>query len=189
MFDPITNFDLSILDAIQRTMKCAFLDKFMPMITALGNAGIFWIIIAVVMLFFKKTRKTGLMMGCALVLGLLLGNLTLKPLIARIRPYDLPGINIDLLVKKSSEIYSFPSGHTLASFEAATVLMIRDKRLGVPALVIASLIAFSRLYLYFHYPTDIIGGIILGILFGILGCLIVNKGFAFYEKKKANTSL
>ena len=183
----ITNFDLGVLDAIRENLSCAFLDTVLPFITRFADHGIGWIVVAVVLLLFKKTRKTGLMVGAALIIGLVIGNMTLKPLIARVRPYDLPGkelIRDALLVAPLSD-FSFPSGHTLASFEAATVLMIRDKKLGIPALILAFIIAFSRLYLYVHYFTDVVAGLLLGVLFGALGYLIVKKCFDLYEKKKA----
>ena len=164
--------ELGILDFIQEHIRCDFLDWFFPTITKLGDSGIFWILLAVIFLFFKKTRKTGLMMGVALVCGLIVGNITLKPLIHRIRPYDL-NPDVTLLIDRLSD-FSFPSGHTLSSFEGATVLMIRDKRFGVPAMVLAVCIALSRLYLYVHYPTDVLAGAILGIGFGFLAVAVVN---------------
>lgn len=169
----IQNIDFVVLDFIQEHFRCAFLDLFMPLVTKLGDGGIFWICVAVLLLIFPKTRKTGIMMGVALILGLLVGNLTLKPLVARARPYDVRGIT-DLLVPALSD-FSFPSGHTLASFEAAVVLLIRDKRMGIPAIIIAVVVALSRLYLFVHYPTDVLAGAILGTVFAILAVIVVNK--------------
>ena len=181
------HFDLPILDWIAAHLWCPFLDAVMPVITLLGDAGIFWIAIAVVLLFFPKTRKVGLGMGAALVIGLLVCNVTLKPLIGRIRPYDYQlehfGVTIKLLIEAQHD-FSFPSGHTIASFEAATVLLIHSKKAGIPAMVLACLIAFSRLYLYVHYPTDVIASIILGIGIGILGNWLVQKGFSLYENRR-----
>ena len=180
------NFDLPILDWIAANLWCPFLDAVMPLITLLGDAGIFWIAIAVVLLFFPKTRKVGLGMGAALVIGLLVCNVTLKPLIARIRPYDYQlehfGVTIKLLIEAQHD-FSFPSGHTIASFEAATVLLIHSKKAGIPAMILACLIAFSRLYLYVHYPTDVFASVILGICFGILGNWLVQKAFSLYENR------
>lgn len=185
------HFDLPILDWIAAYLWCPFLDAVMPVITLLGDAGIFWIAIAVVLLFFPKTRKVGLGMGAALILGLLVCNLTLKPLTARIRPYDYQlqhfGVHIKLLIEAQHD-FSFPSGHTIASFEAATVLLIHSKKAGIPAMILACLIAFSRLYLYVHYPTDVIASVILGIGFGILGNWLVQKGFSLYENRKLNAA-
>ena len=181
-------FDLPILEWIAEYLRCAFLDAVMPIITLLGDGGIFWIAIAVILLFLPKYRKVGLAMGAALLLGVLVCNVTMKPLFARIRPYDLQleysGKEIKLLIAAQHD-FSFPSGHTLASFEAATVLAIHNKKLGIPALILACLIAFSRLYLYVHYPTDVLFSVVMGIGFAFLGNYLVKKGFALYEAKKA----
>ena len=171
-------FDLPILDWIQANMANPVLDLIMPYITMLGNGGIFWIACSLIMLAIPKTRKTGLGMALALVMGLLICNITLKPLIGRIRPYDYQSeflnTTITLLVKMPHD-FSFPSGHTIASFEAATVILLNSKKLGIPAMILAVLIAFSRLYLYVHYPTDVIASIVLGVLFAVLGNLLAHK--------------
>lgn len=169
----MNEFEIIILDFIRENLTCPFLDAVMLVITSLANGGIIWIIAAVLLLLFKKTRKTGVSVALALITGLIIGNLILKNLVGRIRPYEF-NEGVEILVARLSD-YSFPSGHTLASFEAATVLMIRDKRLGVPALVLAVTIAFSRLYLYVHYPTDVLAGIILGVFIGIFACKAVDK--------------
>ncbi len=175
------SFDLPILDWIAEHLYCGFLDVVMPIITLFGDAGIFWIACAVILICTKKYRKIGISMAVSLVLGLVVCNITLKPLVARIRPYDFQmqhfGREISLLIPAQHD-FSFPSGHTIASFEAATVLMLKNKKMGIPALILASLIAFSRLYLYVHYPTDVIVSLVLGILFGFLGCWITEKFFS-----------
>ncbi len=180
------HFDLPILEWIAANLRCAFLDAVMPIITLLGDAGIFWIAIAVVLLFIPKYRRVGLGMGAALIMGLLVCNVTMKPLFARPRPYDYQlvhfGKEIALLIEAQHD-FSFPSGHTLASFEAATVLAIHSKKAGIPALILACLIAFSRLYLYVHYPTDVLFSVAMGIGFGFLGYFLVKKGAAAYEAK------
>jgi len=181
------NFDLPILDWIADNLRCGFLDFVMPLITKLGDAGIFWIAVAVLLLFIPKYRKIGLSMGAALLMGLLVCNLTLKPLIARIRPYDLQlerfGKTIQLLIATPHD-FSFPSGHTIASFEGATVLLLMNKKLGIPAMVLAALIAFSRMYLYVHYPTDVLASVVLGIGFAFLAKFLVQKGYELYENRK-----
>ena len=175
------SFDLPILDWLQANLQSGFMDFIMPIITLFGDAGIFWIACAVVLLFFPKTRKIGLSMGIAMAMGLLVCNVTLKPLVARIRPYDFQIKELgktwnDILLAgkllvETPHDFSFPSGHTIASFEAATVLLINNKKfkVGIPALILAILIAFSRLYLYVHYPTDVIASVILGTLFALIG--------------------
>ncbi len=169
------HFDLPILEWIAANMKCAFLDAVMPVITKFGDGGIFWILVAVALVCLPKHRRGGLGVGIALLLGVLVCNVTLKPLIARPRPYDYQlehfGNVISLLISAPKD-FSFPSGHTLASFEAATALLLYDKRFGIPAVVLAAAVAFSRLYLYVHYPTDVLCAVVLGILFGIVGYLV-----------------
>ena len=184
------NFDLPILEWIAANLRNAFMDTVMPIITLLGDAGIFWIAIAVVLMFIPKYRKIGFGMGAALLMGLLVCNVTMKPLFARIRPYDYQllhfGKEIKLLIDAQHD-FSFPSGHTLASFEAATVLAIHSKKWGIPALILASLIAFSRLYLYVHYPTDVLFSVAMGIGFAFLGVFLVKKGVALFEQKTGKT--
>ena len=178
------SFDLPILEWIRAHLQCGFLDKTMPIITLFGDGGIFWIAVAVVLLFFPKYRKVGFSMGAALILGVLVCNVTLKPLVARIRPYDLQetlGNHINLLISAQHD-YSFPSGHTIASFEACVVLLIHDKRMGIPATILACLIAFSRLYLYVHWPSDVLGGALLGAFLGWAAGEIMKKRSIKREK-------
>ena len=181
------SFDLPILDWIQANLQCGFLDVLMPIITLFGEDGIFWIACAVILLILKKHRKTGLGMAFALIMGLILCNMTLKPLVQRIRPYDFQaqnyGITIKLLIEGLHD-YSFPSGHTIASFEAATVLLLNNKKLGIPAMILACLIAFSRLYLYVHYPTDVLVSIVLGIGIAFLANWLAGLCFKTSRLKK-----
>ena len=176
-------WESNIVLFVQENLRMDFMDPIWKFITSLGDEGIVPIALCILFLFFKKTRKTGLMMGVALMCGLIVGNLTLKPLIARIRPYDL-NPDVPLLISKLHD-FSFPSGHTLSSFEGATVLMIRDKRFGIPAMILAVIIALSRLYLYVHYPTDVLAGAILGITFGIVAVAVVNAVCKKLSERKA----
>ena len=173
------NFDLPILDWISARLSCPTLDRVMPIITALGNAGFFWILLSVILLLTPRCRKAGASMALALILGLVVCNAVMKPLFARIRPYDYQllhhGRVVCLLVEAESD-FSFPSGHTIASFEAATALCIRDRHSGIPALILACLIAFSRLYLYLHYPTDVLASVVLGIGIAFLASWAVDAG-------------
>lgn len=178
-------FDLPILDWIQANLQSPLMDKIMPIITMFGDAGIFWIACALLLMVFPKTRRIGFGMGIAMAMGVLICNVTLKPLVGRIRPYDYQIQELGrtwenllvggkLLVEMPHD-FSFPSGHTIASFEACTVLMLGNKKLGIPATLLAILIAFSRLYLYVHYPTDVIASVILGTIFGIIGWWLAGK--------------
>jgi len=179
------SFDLPILDWIQANLQSGFMDFIMPIITVFGDAGIFWMIWATLLLFFPKTRRTGLGMWFAMAMGLLICNIIMKPAIGRMRPYDFQIQELgktwnDLLLGgkllvETPHDFSFPSGHTIASFEASTVLLLNSKAMGIPAVILAILIAFSRMYLYVHYPTDVIFSVFAGILFGIIGNLIAKK--------------
>ena len=179
------SFDLPILDWIQANLQSGFMDTIWPIITLFGDAGIFWMAWATLLLFLPKHRRTGLGMWFALAMGLLICTITLKPIVGRIRPYDFQIQELgrtwndllaggELLVELPHD-FSFPSGHTIASFEAATVLLLNSPAMGIPAMILAVLIAFSRMYLYVHYPTDVIFSVFAGILFAFLGNLLAQK--------------
>ncbi|WP_314048789.1 phosphatase PAP2 family protein [Peptostreptococcus stomatis] len=161
------NFDMAILDLIQSNIRTGFMDAIMPFITQLGDAGLIWIILSIGLIIPKKTRKIGFVMIIALILNGIICNIILKPMLARIRPFDV-NTAIKLLINKPRD-FSFPSGHTSASFTAASVLFFRKSKLFVPSLILAFLISFSRLYLYVHYPSDVLAGLVLGVLCGYIG--------------------
>lgn len=174
----ITNLDLDILDFIQEHIACDFLDKVVPLITRLGDGGYFWIALTLILLVPEKTRKYGVAMAIAMLMNLVLCNLTLKPLIARPRPYTLR--EATLLIPRPGD-HSFPSGHTASSFAAAGALLFLKAKWRVPAVVLAALIGLSRLYLYVHYPTDVLGGMLLGLACGFIASVIVKKLPFFQE--------
>lgn len=175
-------FELGILENIQG-IQCGFLDLFFPIITFFGNAGWIWIVIAVALLCFKRTRKAGLAMGIALLLCLALNNGLLKNVVARPRPFEVDS-TIKLLISPPSG-YSFASGHSVSSFCAATVLLYYEhKRFGWYALTLATLIAFSRLYLRVHYLTDVLAGAVIGIVFGILAIIIIKAIYKRIDNKE-----
>ena len=161
----MTQLDLAILDWMQLHVRCEFLDRVMPVLTALGNAGIFWILLTVVLLCTKRYRRLGILCACSLVLDLLVCNLTIKPLVDRVRPFVLSPSAPELLVAPPGDA-SFPSGHTAASFAATSALYAGGSRLWIPAAVLSLLIAFSRLYLYVHFPSDVLAAAVLGVLIG-----------------------
>jgi len=134
-------------------------------ITHLGDKGVFWILICLYLLFVRKEKKQGFHLLVALLLMLVSVNILIKPLVARIRPFDV--YPITLLIKAPHD-YSFPSGHTAVSFAAAWVLAHYYPKYKVAIYGIASLIAFSRLVLFVHYPTDVLGGMVIGILCGYI---------------------
>ena len=172
------SFDLPVLDWIQTNLQSDFMDVAMPLITLLSEDGIFWMILATILLLIPSQRRSGLGMWLALAMGLVICNMILKPLVGRIRPYDFQeqfnGVYIKLLIDGLSD-NSFPSGHTIAAFEACVALLCGNKKLGIPAVIMAFLVAFSRLYLYVHYPTDVFASIILGSILAVLGYWLAGK--------------
>lgn len=178
----MTAIDFSILDWVQLHLRCGFLDTVMPWITALGEYGAVWILLAVVLLLRKDTRQVGIMMALALALDVLLCNVIVKPLVARPRPFALRP-EVELLIKAPRE-FSFPSGHTAASFAAAGALWFSHRRGRVAALILAAVIGLSRIYLYVHYPSDVLGGAVLGLLCGFWGVFFARKWREFCKTAK-----
>ena len=130
-------------------------------ITTLGNAGVIWIVFSVGLLIPKKTRRVGVLALVSLFFSALIDNVILKNVVARTRPYDvIEGLTSLVGAQKD---YSFPSGHTGSAF-AAAVVMLRElpKKFGIPILVFACLMGLSRLYVGVHYPSDVLGGALIG---------------------------
>lgn len=141
--------------------------------TTIGESGLVWIVIAIVLTCIPKTRKCGLTMIIAMAITYLVGNLFLKNVIARPRPCAVdPGVT--LKIPFPSE-YSFPSGHTSNGFAGAVTIFSYYRKAGILSLLVAAIIAFSRLYFFVHYPTDILGGIVLGTLDALLAVYLVKR--------------
>lgn len=170
--DFIINMDSDILLYIQEHIRCDILDVFFSNFTRLGDGGVLWIIISLVCIIFKKTRKLGLMIALALLFGLIITNIVLKNVIARPRPfYNIQDLYVLIPYPKD---YSFPSGHTTSSFAACTTLFIMlKKRYSFIFLIFATLMGFSRLYVGVHYPTDVLCGLIIGVLCAISSYYII----------------
>ncbi len=159
--------DGQILLFIQEHLRNAVCDVFFKNITHLGDAGIFWILLTVAMLCFKQNRKAGIYSACALILSLIVNNIILKNLVGRVRPYELVE-GLQCIVGPAHDA-SFPSGHTGASFASAVAIYKQiPKKFAVFFIVLASLIAISRLYVGIHYPTDVLGGLVTGIGIGLV---------------------
>ena len=148
--------DQTVLHGIHAALTGPFLDFLMPKITALGNGGAIWLLAAGCLLCTKKYRRQGVLLLGGLAVGVLVGNVALKNLIARSRPCWLDD-SVFMLISMPTD-YSFPSGHTLASAIGATVLTKTNRRFGWAAIPLAAIIAFSRLYLFVHFPSDILAG-------------------------------
>ncbi len=182
IFDSFLPFDLAVFEWVQ-SIQNPILTAIMVVITTLGDAGIIFILLGIVLLLTKKYRKAGFAILVALVVMLVCNDLILKELFARTRPFNLdetvyawwheiykyPNFNID---KPSS--FSFPSGHTSSAFAAALALLWYDRKLGIPTTIFAALMGFSRIYVEVHYCTDVIGAIIVSAVYALIAILLVN---------------
>ena len=165
--------DFSILYAIQ-SIRCAWLDTFKLIVTKVaGNNGELWIVLGIILLAFRKTRRTGIVILMSYILTYLIGQCGLKELIARPRPCHIDK-TVKLLIK-CPESYSCPSTHSAWAFAGATSVFMYHKKCGIFVAVISCIIAFSRMYMFVHFPTDVAFGAIIGILCGLLAWFVVNK--------------
>lgn len=162
MISYLKNIDIKVLRILNDNLRYGILDRIMPMITFLGSGGLVWFIVSIYLISNEETKVQGYMIITSLVVTTILGEGIIKHIIKRARPF-VDMIEHKLLISKPIT-YSFPSGHTASSFAAAGVLVAMNNKLSVYAVILASLIAFSRVYLNVHYPTDVVTGIILGLL-------------------------
>lgn len=166
-------FDRTVSLYVAQHLRLEWLNPVMIIVSLVGNAGLIWFLFALVMLCRSKYRRGGMVLVCALVVGFLLGNIFLKNLVMRPRPcWEFPEVAMLVAVPRD---YSFPSGHTLAAFTAASVIFCVNRKAGVAAFLFAVLMGFSRLYLFVHYTTDILAGAALGCLVGFLTVFIFYK--------------
>lgn len=159
----------SILIWIQEYIRKDWLTPVMKFITHLGDAGWVWIALAVILLVRKKTREAGGVMALSMLLNMLITNVVVKRALARTRPYEVIE-GLERIIEAQSD-FSFPSGHTACSFAGAVVIyMLCEKKYGIPAMVLAVLIALSRLYVGVHFPTDVLGGALVGTGAALFAC-------------------
>lgn len=181
----LLSFELSLLDAFEAVYN-PFFDFLAKGVSLLDEIGAIWIVLALILLAFKKTRKTGIMVSLSLIIGVIFANGVLKPLLNRPRPFEYNEA-ARVIVERLRD-GSFPSGHAVSCTECATVLLIRDKRIGIPALIYTILVCFARLYLYMHFPSDVLGGVLIGIFIGLISIFLTERAYRFYEKKKNSLS-
>lgn len=175
MFETVQNFDIHIIKFIDQIVFHPLLDSLMVIFTFLGEIGWFWIVLAIILLISKKYRETGVVTGLALALSALLAELIIKNCVQRLRPFRIIE-DIQLIIAAPSG-FSFPSGHSSASIAAAFAICFysKNKTLSVISLIVALLIAFSRLYLKVHFLTDVMTGIILGFVWALLASFLFNR--------------
>ena len=172
----IIAWEFSFLYALQE-LHNPILDTVMVAVTTLGDGGVFWIAVGVICLFFKKYRKMGLQVLIAMLITYIIGNLILKNMFARLRPCDID-TTITMLISRPHG-HSFPSGHSMNGMVAALTLFLNNKKIGIPALILATLIGFSRMYLFVHFPTDVLGGFAVAAVVAIMVDYLFRK---FYTK-------
>ncbi|MGI6168116.1 MAG: phosphatase PAP2 family protein [Christensenellales bacterium] len=168
-------FELSLLNSLQPLLRYSILDQSMLIISHITDAGLIWVAVAAACLFAKKTRRLGLTLLAALLLSYYVSDHILKPLIQRPRPFALN--QSALLPAAAPSSFSFPSTHACSSFAAATAIALSNRKVGIFAYVFSALVGFSRIYLYLHYPSDIIAGAGLGIVCGWLAATILQRFF------------
>lgn len=168
----IQGMDEAALLWIQETVRLEWLDPVVKAFTSLGNAGVVWIVLSIAMLFWRPTRRAGILAGCALLFSLLFTNLGLKLLVTRPRPYTVVEGLVPLLI--SGDPNSFPSGHTCAAFSAGLVWArtLPKAWMRRAAVIQAVLMGLSRLYVGVHYPSDVIGGALVGTVCALLALWI-----------------
>lgn len=184
-------FDEAVMMLVHRLYEMCgvFFTPFLELISVLGDGGIFLIILALFLMLFTRTRRYGLAILLSIAIGALITNLWLKPWIARPRPYTHEGSIFQQIWQTmgahTESDKSFPSGHTTAAFSAMTGLfLVGNKKISWTAFIFGLLMGISRIYLGVHYPSDVLGGIMVGLIAGSLGAYISFKlPEAFYNKK------
>lgn len=178
--------EISFLESLS-AIHCRFLDAIMLFFTYIGEVGAVWIVCAVVLLCFKKTRKSGMFLAVALILDALLVNVIIKNIVKRPRPFEYSTQLKDYILYLKYKLptdYSFPSGHSAVSFCATAVLTYFYGKKAIPAIIVSVVIAFSRLYIGVHYPSDVLIGAIIGTAIGICSIILSNVALKKIVERK-----
>lgn len=188
-FDSFLKFDLAVFEWVQ-SMQSPVLNTIFKVITTLGDNGIIFILLGLILLCTKKFRKIGVAVLAALVVMEIGNNLVLKELFARPRPFNLDPAEYawwheiyrfpDIVKQPSS--WSFPSGHTSSAFAACVAVLFYNRKIGIPAVIFAAIMGFSRIFVEVHYCTDVLAGALVGILYAFLGVLIAKLVFPYVDK-------
>ena len=190
--DTILQFDHSLIFYVHEHFVYSFLTPIMAFISKITSNGALWIIIALLLMLQKKYRVLGVAIIIALGFVFIIGDQGLKPNVARLRPFvDFPNVTVPLesaLPKATS--YSFPSGHSFGSFASAMTIYLglgqiapQKRYLGILALLGSIVVAFSRVYLFAHYPTDVLTGLVLGIIVGFIAWKLARIGWNWWTNR------
>lgn len=190
IFDSFLHFDLNVFQWVQ-TIQTPILSAILKVITTLGEGGIIFILLALGLLITKKYRKAGFAMIIALAVMVVCNNLVLKEIFARPRPFNITydwwnEIYIFPEIVSRPDSYSFPSGHTSSAFAAAIALLWYDRKIGIPTTIFAFIMGFSRIYVEVHYCTDVLAGLIVGIIYAVIGILLAKVLYPYFEKILGN---
>ena len=188
--DTILQFDHSLIFYVHDHLVYSFLTPIMAFISKITGSGALWIVIALLLMLQKKYRVLGVAIISALGFVLIIGDQGLKPHVARLRPFvDFPEVHL-VAPPPAATTYSFPSGHSFGSFAAATALYLglsnicpTKKFWGVIALIGACVVAFARVYLFVHYPTDVLTGLVLGIIVGFIAWKLARIGWNWWTNR------
>lgn len=184
VFRAIQSWDNRILCLVQERCRCSFLDRLLPVFTHMGTVGLPWFLASAAMLCLPHYRRSGIWLLITIVLCVLVGNFSIKPLVARSRPcHQNP--DVPLLIQNPRD-YSFPSCHTLSSFACSLVIALANPVWGIAAFVIAFFIAFSRIYLFVHYPSDVLAGAVMGLLMPWSALLLVVRVIIQVHRRRRN---
>lgn len=163
-------WEADVLFWIHDVLSCGFMDALMAFVSNLCTGNLIWFLLVAILTYRKDTRYIGITLALALVISIVLCNGILKPCIDRTRPYVEYGIQI---IVHDADGHSFPSGHTTGVTVVTTTLLIHLRKWGYVMIPFAATVMLSRMYLFMHYPTDIIGGIVVGTASVILAYVIM----------------
>lgn len=185
MVEWITNIDFTVLYWIQENLRTEWLDSLCAFLSWAFQLGLPWIFLGVVLFCFKITRAAGVMLIAAVVVTFFFNELAVKNAVNRERPCTIDP-SIPLAIERPTS-YSFPSGHTASCFAAVGVLMFTHKKIGIPLILFAVIMGLSRMYLFVHFPTDVIAGAAMGLLMAWVTVLIFRE--LKYDEKLSNLDL
>lgn len=176
------NWEIDFLKYVIDNFHSDTMTLIMTLITTLGNHGFIWILINLLLLLRIKTRKAGITMAVSLISVFIIVNVVIKPLIGRARPFEMSADILNNILIALPTDDSFPSGHTAAAFASATAVFCCNRKYGGILLIAAFIMGVSRIYFAVHFPTDVIGGLCIGVIVGVLSYKFLSKNKKIVDK-------